>query len=178
MIFLVLILLFIVHVFCLCIVVIVFQDTSSRCIVWWQTFKLNSVAQTTLKVQLTISNISSEYWWSQIYQPHYTCWNSRLTSRYASLTWQSPWLTENCDVRPISHFCDVFSDLLLRLSACLCEFIFSYEKLHFPARFASDQSNISSRHLSFLKSTILYHQSRRGLKDFLRPSSCFGSLGC
>ena len=92
--------------------------------------------------------------------------------------WQSPWLTENCDVRPISHFCDVFSDLLLRLSACLCEFIFSYEKLHFPARFASDQSNISSRHLSFLKSTILYHQSRRGLKDFLRPSSCFGSLGC
>ena len=172
MIFLVLILLFIVHVFCLCIVVIVFQDTSSRCIVWWQTFKLNSVAQTTLKVQLTISNISSEYWWSQIYRPHYTCWNSRYASLTVSMT------DENCDVRPISHFCDVFSDLLLRLSACLCEFIFSYEKLHFPARFASDQSNISSRHLSFLKSTILYHQSRRGLKDFLRPSSCFGSLGC
>ena len=95
---------------------------------------------------------------------------------YASLTVSMT--DKNCDVRPILHFCDVFSDLLLRLSACLCEFIFSYEKLHFPARFASDQSNISSRHLSFLKSTILYHQSRRGLKDFLRPSSCFGSLGC
>ena len=94
MIFLVLILLFIVHVFCLCIVVIVFQDTSSRCIVWWQTFKLNSVAQTTLKVQLTISNISSEYWWSQIYRPHYTCWNSRLTAMHIMHPWQSPWLTK------------------------------------------------------------------------------------
>ena len=90
----VLILLFIVHVFCLCIVVIVFQDTSSRCIVWWQTFKLNSVAQTTLKVQLTISNISSEYWWSQIYRPHYTCWNSRLTAMHIMHPWQSPWLTK------------------------------------------------------------------------------------